>query len=352
MNLRKVTGISEEGVDLSMKSPTTKLCRLIHPGIYMITLPLPGKKPGPVNAYLFTGTAVTLLDTGTVKAFPVLERALAELSMSVSDIDQIVLTHGHIDHYGAARRIIETAGGDISIIGHEEDSVLIENGLEVTKMQFIRYYRLMGVPVIFQLSLLLLRIFFSSMAEPCSIDRYVSHGDTIMMGDYKATVIETPGHTRGSISLYIENEGILFPGDHILGHITPNAFVMLEADFVLPRRMSQVEFYDSLRKIEETGPRVVYPAHGGPIEDAGKIIAMFREQFSIRRDNILSILAAGENTAYRIGRELFPDIRGKRLPLEVFLAVSEVYTHLQVLERDGVVTGRIKNGALHYAKNP
>jgi len=348
MNHRQGTGISEEGVDLSMNGPTTKLCREVHPGIFMITLPLPGKKPGPINAYLFTGTAVTLLDTGTVKAFPVLERALAEISMSVRDIDQIVLTHGHIDHYGAARRIIETAGGDITIIGHEEDSVLIERGLEVTKTQFIRYYRLMGVPFIFQLSLLLLRIFFSSMAEPCSIDRYVSDGDTILLGDYEATVIETPGHTRGSISLYLEKEGILFPGDHILGHITPNAFVMLEADFVLPRRMSQVEFYDSLRRIEEIGPRIVYPAHGGPIEDAGKIIAMFREQFSVRRDNILSILAAGERTVYRIGRELFPDISGKRLPLEVFLAVSEVYTHLQVLERDGLVTSRMKNGALHW----
>ncbi len=326
-------------------------CREIHPGIHRIILPLAGKKPGPVNAYLFNGTAVTLLDTGTLKSAPVLEQALAGLGVGFPDIDQIVLTHGHIDHYGAARKIISAAGSDISVLAHEEDRTLVEHGLEVPRMQFIRYYRLMGVPMIFQFSLQLLRWFFSSMAEPCSISRFISGGDTILMGDYEATVIETPGHTRGSISLYLEKEGILFPGDHILGHITPNAFVMLETDFVLPRRMSQVEFYDSLRKIEEIGPRVVYPAHGEPIEDVRKTIAMFREQFLQRQNNILSIVSAGEFTVYEIGRKLFPDIRGKRLPLEVFLAVSEVYTHLQVLEKEKIVKPHFKNGALYYRRS-
>ena len=237
----------------------------IHHGIYRIIHPLAGKKPGPVNAYLFTGTTVTLLDTGTLKSFPVLQRTLGELGMTCADIDQIVLTHGHIDHYGAAKKVIAAAGG--------------------------------------------------------------------------------------SISLYIEKEGILFRGDHILGHITPNAFVMLESDFVLPRRMSQVEFYDSLRKIEELAPRIVYPAHGEPIEDEGKTIGMFREQFLLRQNSILSMLAGEESTVYDIGRKLFPDIRGKRLPLEIFLMVSEVYTHLQVLEKEKAVEFEEKNGALFYRKS-
>ena len=322
----------------------------VHPGIHRIILPLAGKKPGPVNAYLLTGTAVTLIDTGTRRSFPVLRRAFTELGMTCSDIDQIVLTHGHIDHYGAARSLIKASGGDIDIVAQEEDRTLIEHGLEVPRMQFLRYYRLMGVPLVFQLSLQLVQWVFASLAEPCTVTRFVSELDRILMGDYEATVIETPGHTRGSISLYIEKEGILFPGDHILGHITPNAFVMLESDFILPRRMSQVEFYDSLRKIEEIGPRIVYPVHGEPIEDVAKTIAMFREQFSVRQNSILTLLARGDSTVYEIGRKLFPDISGKRLPLEIFLMVSEVYTHLQVLEKDNVVTSHEEKGALYYRK--
>lgn len=333
------------------KAPPT-LSREIHPGIHRIVLPLAGKKPGPVNAYLLTGTAVTLVDTGTLKAFPVLDRALGELGMSCADIDQIILTHGHIDHYGAARKIIAASGRDVAILAHKEDRKLIERGLEVPRMQFVRYYRLMGVPVIFRLSLQLVHWIFSSLAEPCTVSRFISEGDRLLMGDYEATVIETPGHTKGSISLSIEKEGILFPGDHILSHITPNAFVMLDTDFALPRRMSQVEFYDSLRKIEEIAPRIVYPAHGEPIEDVKKTITMFREQFLIRQNNILSMLADGEFTVYEIGRRLFPDIRGKRLPLEIFLMVSEVYTHLQVLEKEKAVLYQKKNDALYYRKSP
>ena len=331
-----------------MKANSRTRCREIYPGIYRITLPLPGEKPGPVNAYLFTGKTVTLIDTGTLKSVTVLERVLAGLGMVFSDIDQIILTHGHIDHYGAARTIVKGSCKATKVLAHEEDSAIIEHGLEVPMTKFIRYYRLMGVPWIFQLSLVFLLLLFKSMAKNCPIDRFLSDGEKINIGDYEASVITTPGHTRGSICFYLEKEGILFPGDHILGHITPNAFVMLETDFILPRRMSQVEFYDSLSRIEKIVPRIVYPAHGEPIDDIGKTIALFRDQFSLRQKNIISILHDGEFTVYQIGRKLFPEIRGKRLPLEVFLAVSEVYTHLQVLQKAKTVLSNLKNGAMYY----
>jgi glyoxylase-like metal-dependent hydrolase (beta-lactamase superfamily II) len=334
-----------------MKEHTRPRYEEIYPGIYRIILPLAGDKPGPVNAYLFAGRTVTLLDTGTLKSVHVLEHRLNQIGYTFSDIDQIILSHGHIDHYGAARKIVEGSTSPVTVIAHEEDKTLIEHGLEVPREQFLKYYRLMGVPLIFQVSLLLVRWIFLSMAENCRVDKFLSDGQKILMGDYEATVIETPGHTRGSISLYLEKEGILFPGDHILGHITPNAFVMLEADFDLPRRMSQVEFYDSLQKIEDIAPRIVYPAHGEPIHDVGSIITMFREQFNLRQNNIMTILAGGEYTVYQLGRKLFPDISGKRLPLEVFLMVSEVYTHLQVLQMEDRVDSYLNKGALYYRMN-
>jgi glyoxylase-like metal-dependent hydrolase (beta-lactamase superfamily II) len=320
----------------------------IYPRIYRIILPLAGTKPGPVNAYLFVGKTTTLLDTGTLKSADVLRHRLDQIGYAFSDIEQIVLTHGHIDHYGAARKIIEASASPVTVLAHREDKNLIEHGLEVPREQFLKYYRLMGVPLKFQLSLLLVRGIFSSLAEDCRIDRFLSDGEKISMGDYEATVITTPGHTRGSISLYIEKEGLLFPGDHILGHITPNAFVMLEADFDLPRRMSQVEFYESLKKIENISPRIAYPAHGDPIHDVLATINMFREQFSLRQKNIMSILTGGEYTVYQIGRKLFPDVHGTRLPLEIFLMVSEVYTHLQVIEKEGRVASYLKKGAMYY----
>ncbi len=323
--------------------------REIYPGIFMIRLPLAGKRPGPVNAYLFTGETPTLLDTGTRKSAGLLEASLGELGVSFSDLKRIVLTHGHVDHYGAARRITRAPGSTVEVAAHEADRPPIEKGLEVPRERFMNYYRLMGVPFIFQVTLLPMRLLFSSLAENCPVDRFLRDGETIRAGDYEATVIATPGHTKGSISLYLKKEGILFPGDHILGHITPNAFVMLEADFDLPRRMSQVEFYDSLKIVGDLAPRMVYPAHGAPIEDIDAVIAMFREQFSMRQKRIMDILVRGDFTAYHIARTLFPEIRGARLPLEIYLAVSEVYTHLQVILEKGSATQRMKGGVLYFS---
>jgi glyoxylase-like metal-dependent hydrolase (beta-lactamase superfamily II) len=332
-----------------MKHQTRIRCEEIHPHIYRIILPLSGKKPGPVNVYLFTGAQTTLLDTGTLKTAHILEESLRQMGICFSDIDRIILTHGHIDHYGAARRVVKGSLGRTSVAAHREDLTFIESGMEVSSRQFSKFYRLMGVPLIFELLFYGVGWVFSSLAENCRVDSYLSDGEKIQVGDYEATVISTPGHTKGSICLYLEKEGFLFAGDHILGHITPNAFAMLESGFDLPRRMSQMEFYESLSKVESIAPRIVYPAHGDSIRDLPRIAAMFREQFSLRQNKILAILKEGESTVYGIVRKLFPEISGKRLPLEIFLAVSEVFTHLQVLENVGIVASCIRRGAQCYS---
>ena len=85
----------------------------IHPGIYRITLPLPGKKPGPINTYLFTGDPVTIMDTGTVMTVSLLRSEINRLGLDFSDIRNIVLTHGHIDHFGAAIIIKNESGAKV-----------------------------------------------------------------------------------------------------------------------------------------------------------------------------------------------------------------------------------------------
>lgn len=332
-----------------MKHKFSTRCKKIHPHIHQIILPLPGKQPGPVNTYLFTGKQTTLLDTGISKTAHHLEESLRQIGIGFADIDRIILTHGHIDHYGAARHIVRQSLGRAAVAVHREDAPVVETGMEVSDRQFSKFYRLMGVPLVFELLFYGVGLFFSSLAENCRVDLCLSDGEKIPVGDYEATVISTPGHSKGSICLYLEKEGILFSGDHILGHITPNAFVMLESDFDIPWRMSQVEFYDSLKKIESLAPRIVYPAHGKPITDLPQTAAMYREQFSLRQQKILTILRKGEFTVYKIARSLFPEITGRRLPLEIFLAVSEVFTHLQVLEKDGVVVSHIRRGKQYYS---
>jgi glyoxylase-like metal-dependent hydrolase (beta-lactamase superfamily II) len=329
-----------------MKGNERTLSNEIYPNIFRICLPFPGKKPGPVNAYLFVGEKVTLLDTGIVRTTKLLKEALGELGLKSSDIDQIIISHGHIDHYGAAKRIVNESDGRAVIAAHLDDIRTIETGWEVPTKRVTQYLRLMGMPLFFRQALRLVKVAFQTLAENCKVDVVLHDGDKIKMGNYEGTVMSTPGHSKGSVCIYLEAENILFSGDHILKHITPNALVMLDPHSEIPERLSQVEFYDSLLKVEGLTPSIVFPAHGNEVANLEEIVSGYRKTFLERQNKILSTLDTETDTVYHIARRVFPNIGGIRLLFEIYLAISEVYTHIQVHQKENRVTTDIKNNKL------
>src|SRR5438874_8491448 len=70
---------------------------------------------GTVNAYLIEGGALTLVDTGpaTEEAWADLEAGLAGRGYRVADIQRVLLTHGHVDHWGQAGRIAVASGAEV-----------------------------------------------------------------------------------------------------------------------------------------------------------------------------------------------------------------------------------------------
>jgi glyoxylase-like metal-dependent hydrolase (beta-lactamase superfamily II) len=325
-----------------------KLSREILPDVYSITLPLPGKRPGPVNVYLFKGGTVTLIDTGMVQTAGILEKALGEHGLRFSDIDRIIATHGHPDHYGAAKKIVKA--GKAKVAAHMEDIVAIESGMDVSRKRYEIFLKLMGVPLSVGILLRLLFIIFSQMAENCPVDIVMNDGDEIELGKYRAKIIGTPGHSKGSICVFLEKEKALFCGDTIIEHITPNAFLMLDEKEKLPVRLSQSEFYESLVKIKNLSPAMIYSAHGKDVPDLDQIIDGYKKAFAERQEKVLTLVRAGEKNVYRIARLLFPEIGGIRLPLEIYLSISEVYTNIQVLQRDGKVSLNIIDGMLEITQ--
>jgi glyoxylase-like metal-dependent hydrolase (beta-lactamase superfamily II) len=321
-----------------------KFSREIFPDVYRITLPLPGKRPGPVNVYLFKGGKVTLIDTGMVQTIGVLKKALAEHGLCFSDIDRIIVTHGHPDHYGAAKKIAKA--GRAKVFAHAEDKASIENGMDVSTNRYKIFLRLMGIPLSIGILLRLLFFVFRCMADNCGVDVVMREGDEIEIGKYRAKIIETPGHSKGSVCVFLEKERLLFCGDTIIEHITPNAFIMLDENEKLPVRLSQNEFYESLARIKKLSPLMIYSAHGKDVSDIDQMINGYEKSFAERQEKVLSLVRAGEKNIYRIARLLFPEIGGLRLPLEIFLSISEVYTNIQVLQRQGKVSLNIRKGLL------
>lgn len=321
-----------------------RFSREIFPDVYRITLPLPGKRPGPVNVYLFKGEKVTLIDTGMVQTIGVLKKALAEHGLCFSDIDRIIVTHGHPDHYGAAKKIVKA--GRATVFAHPEDKPSIENGMDVSTNRYKIFLKLMGIPLSMGILLRLLFFVFKSMADNCGVDVVMREGDEIEIGKYRAKIIETPGHSKGSVCVFLEKERILFCGDTIIEHITPNAFIMLDEKEKLPVRLSQDEFYESLARIKKLSPLMIYSAHGKDVSDIDQMISGYKKSFAERQEKVLLLVRDGEKNIYRIARLMFPEIGGLRLPLEIFLSISEVYTNIQVLQRQGKVSLNIRKGLL------
>ena len=106
-----------------------------------------------------------------------------------ASVKYILLTHCHGDHIAGVQELKEKHGGKILV--HIED----EPGLRDVSVNLSEYVGLGNITI--------------------EADSRLNDNDLIHIGDIEFKVIHTPGHTKGGICLYQENEKILFSGDTI-----------------------------------------------------------------------------------------------------------------------------------------
>ena len=89
------------------------VCEIL-PDIYQITMPTPFPV-GDVHAYLLCGEPLTLLDTGLchLPSEQAMRAGLAEIGVATADLQQIVISHSHLDHFGLARRLQQESGAGV-----------------------------------------------------------------------------------------------------------------------------------------------------------------------------------------------------------------------------------------------
>lgn len=147
-----------------------------------------------VTIYLLCGRYVTLVDTGVAGSETLIYSALAGAGRRPDEIRLIALTHGHPDHMGAASAIREKTGCQVA--AHAGDRPWI------TDLEW--QYRARPVPD-----------FYSIAGSPVPVDVVLMGGEILGEENESLSVIHTPGHSQGSISLFHAASGTLFTGDAI-----------------------------------------------------------------------------------------------------------------------------------------
>lgn len=314
--------------------------------IHQITLPTPFPV-GPVHVYLLEGEPLTLLDSGprTAEALQELEAGLAALGYGLRDLQRIVISHDHADHYGLAATLAGRSGA--KVLAHPRCAARLSGDEESggSLSWYAGLLRMAGVPLAVQLRVAGGFRHVNRHSSAVKVDHLVDEGDTLRLGEMTWEVLHTPGHAAGLICLYQRERRLLLGSDHLIKHISSNAIIEPPEREGAERRRPLVEYWASLRRVAEMDIDLVLSGHGEPIEDHRALIERRFAFYQERLDNMRSVLSAGPQTVWAIVQRLFPRLGA----IDTFLAVSEILGHLDVMEATGEVKVNEVNGVWHYA---
>ncbi len=308
--------------------------QLLDLPLYRIELPTPFPV-GPVNIYLAVEPEPVLIDTGlgTLETLECLEKRLADIGLRIERLKKIVITHGHQDHYGLAKTLAERSGApiyapardELHFTHSEEMNAFYDGMLEQAGVSRPRIARMAE-----QFAEL------RALGEPIAEYRPIEQLQSVACGPAALRTLATPGHTPGSVCFFERERRLLLSSDTVLKNITPNP--VLDRDPTSPngRFRSLGSFLESLDCLARLDPAITYTAHGQPVEDFGEVRERYRQHHEKRRAAVLACLRGQEKSVYEIGACLFPEERR----YNSFLAVSEVYAHLDWLVEAGQVTTR------------
>ena len=151
--------------------------------------------PRFVYVYIICGKQICLIDSGTKSSEKEIFGYLERLGRRPDEISLLILTHSHPDHIGAAQAVQRASG--CSVAAHAAERAWIEDA----NLQFEKR----PIPG-----------FHSLVEGSVHVDRILEENDIVNVGDsLNLKVLHTPGHSPGSISLYLDREGALFSADAI-----------------------------------------------------------------------------------------------------------------------------------------
>jgi glyoxylase-like metal-dependent hydrolase (beta-lactamase superfamily II) len=297
----------------------------VLPGVWRLRLPLPWPGVPHVNAFaVASGNGLVLFDTGYAgeDGTRQLELALAQVGFTPRDIELLVCTHAHTDHYGLAGPILDEAGCELwmhpawgHVRGLEDPEAALERRIEVARQS--------GIP-----AAALEQYRQARQGEGTGLARAVPPDRALLSGVEVPTdlggweVHETPGHAPSHVVLHQPERGLLISGDHLLGRVSPFFDHGHTPDPV-------GEFLSSLEAVEGLEVKLCLAGHGRPFRDVGAKIAANRALV----EEHLGLVRAALDPSGKSAFEIVPDLVGPEnlTPATVAWAIQMTLAYLDHL---------------------
>ncbi|WP_051313119.1 MBL fold metallo-hydrolase [Sporocytophaga myxococcoides] len=210
---------------------------------------------GLINCFLIKGDHKhVLVDTGVPGSEHRIFRQLEEHNIDKADIGLIIITHGHIDHFGSAAQLKKLL--NVPILAHQSDLEAYTSGkADITTLKPNNpQWKLFKAMIKDQRA----RAFQPDILMKDDTDFSISNWGI------RGKVIHTPGHTPGSISIILDN------GEAIIMDMLATGILL--GGIMLNSRIKHPPFHDDLRQLKSSFEKVIsengsryYLGHGGPV---------------------------------------------------------------------------------------
>jgi glyoxylase-like metal-dependent hydrolase (beta-lactamase superfamily II) len=280
------------------------------------------------------GVPTTLVDAGVNQ--PAVEADLRDAldahGSSFAAVDQVLLTHWHLDHAGLAGTI--QAEGGATVYAHEADAPLVaqdDDAVEDVEARQRDAVADWGTPADKQRELFDFRELHAEIrGRPLDVTP-LTDGDTLSLGHFDVEVVHLPGHAAGLVAYVFERDGRreAFVGDAVLPKYTPNVG---GADVRVDDALAQ--YLESLERVQALDLDRAWPGHRGAIFAPSERAADIAAHHDDRTDRVLEAVDdLAPATAWEVSAALF----GSLSNIHILHGPGEAYAHLDHLVTEGVL---------------
>lgn len=266
---------------------------------------------GNSNAHLEAGLAAVSAATGLATLF--------------EDLTHILITHGHIDHFGGLSHIRQFTAAKIGI--HELDQRILTNyeeRLAMATRKLDAFFIEAGVSPERRASLLDIYRIHKALFHSVRVDfTYESCG--MQVGSIQ--LLHVPGHCAGHVVMRLDD--VLFAGDHVLEGLSPH-----QAPEQITLSTGLEHYLKSLETLRPLAPDITLTlgGHHDLIYDLEQRINEIKALHQQRLTQVLEILIQ-PGTVSDVSRALFHDVSG----YTVLLAIEEAGAHVEYLYQRGLL---------------